>query len=100
MTTNLRRLPRRRHDVRLHDKELRSYLVAPDQQVAHELNPTARAVWELCDGTTTVDELADAICRVFQVPREQALADVQVVVQQLGDAGLVTWSAHLEEAQP
>jgi hypothetical protein len=88
----LHRLPRRRADVRLHDRELRSYLVTPDQGVAHELNPTARAVWELCDGTTTVEELIDAIRKVFSVDREVALADVTDVVEQLEVAGLVEWA--------
>jgi hypothetical protein len=94
----LNRLPRRRHDVRLHDQEVRSYLVAPDQGVAHELNPTARAVWELCDGTTTVEELVDAICQVFSVDRSVALADVTTVVDQLETADLVRWVDAPKEA--
>jgi hypothetical protein len=92
MSPQLQRLPRRRDDVRLYDRELRSYLVVPDRGVAHELNPTARAVWELCDGTTSVDELIDAIRQVFSVEREVALADVTSVVDQLAAAGLVGWA--------
>jgi hypothetical protein len=92
MSPQLQRLPRRRDDVRLYDKELRSYLVVPEEAVAHELNPTARAVWELCDGTTTIDELVDAIRRVFSVDRAVAVADVVTVVDQLEAAGLVGWS--------
>jgi hypothetical protein len=77
---------------------MRSYLVAPDQEVAHELNPTARAVWELCDGTTTVEEVVDAICRVFSVDRSVALADVTTVVGQLEAADLVRWVDAPQEA--
>jgi hypothetical protein len=89
MTTGLHRLPRRRPDFVLHDRELRSFIISPDRSVAHELNPTARAVWELCDGTTTVDELVDAICEVFSVEREVAMADVTAIVDDLVAAGLV-----------
>jgi hypothetical protein len=92
MSPRLQRLPRRRDDVRLYDKELRSYLVVPGRGVAHELNPTARAVWELCDGTTTIDELVDAICQVFSVERGLATSDVATAVKQLDAAGLVAWS--------
>jgi hypothetical protein len=92
VSPQLQRLPRRRDDVRLYDRELRSYLVVPDRAVAHELNPTARAVWELCDGTTTIEELIDAIRQVFAVEREVALADVTDVVEQLEAAGLVEWA--------
>jgi hypothetical protein len=97
MTTRVDRLPRRRRDVRLYDKELRSFLVAPDQTVAHELNPTARAVWELCDGATTVDELADAVCELFPVTHEAAVADVVAVVDRFVTTGLVEWTDNPEE---
>ena len=94
----LYRLPLRRYDVRLHDRETRSYLVVPDGGVAHELNPTARAVWELCDGTTTVDELVDAITQLFSVDRDVAVADVLGIVGQLEAAGLVGWAPAATEA--
>jgi hypothetical protein len=97
MTTRVARLPRRRSDVRLYDKELRSFLVAPDQAVAHELNPTARAVWELCDGATTVDELADAVCQLFPVTRDAAVSDVVAVVSRFVSSGLVEWTGSSEE---
>jgi hypothetical protein len=98
MSPQLQRLPRRRDDVRLYDRELRSFLAVPGRRVAHELNPTARAVWELCDGTTTIDELVDAIRQVFSVDRAVAIADVTTVVDQLEAAGLVGWADAPKEA--
>jgi hypothetical protein len=92
MSPHYQRLPRRREDVHLYDEQLCSFLVIPGRAVAHELNPTARAVWELCDGTTTVEELIDAIRQVFSVEREVALADVTAIVRQLEKAGLVQWA--------
>ena len=91
MTTKVHRLPVRRTDVRLIDEDTRSVLIKVEEDVAHVLNPTARAVWELCDGTTTLDELVDAICQVFSVPHGVALRDVAAVLAQLEDAGLVAW---------
>jgi hypothetical protein len=96
--STLHRLPRRRDDVRLHDRETRSYLVVPEGGVAHELNPTARAVWELCDGTTTVEELVDAITQLFSVDRDVAVADVMNIVGQLDEAELVRWAPATTEA--
>jgi hypothetical protein len=91
VSLSTQRLPRRRDDVRLDDHEFHSYLVSPELGVAHELNAMARAVWELCDGTTRVDEVVDAICQVFDVEREVAVADVSAVVDQLAAAKLVGW---------
>lgn len=93
MTTQLRRLPVRRTDVLLMDEDIRSTLIDRDAGTTHVLNPPARAIWELCDGTTTLDELVNAICEVFSVPHGQALRDVAAVLGQLEEAGLVTWSA-------
>lgn len=92
MTASSERLPRRRTDVLLLDTASRSLLVADDQQVTHVLNPTARAIWELCDGATTVEELVAAICSVFDVGHDAARADVTAALEQLAAAGLVSWS--------
>ena len=92
MTASLQRLPQRSTDVLLMDEDTRSTLIEPDAGTTHVLNPPARAIWELCDGTTTLDELVGAICEVFSVPHGQALRDVAAVLGQLEQAGLVTWS--------
>ena len=92
MTTQVRRLPVRRTDVVLDGDDTRSVLIDPGRGDGHVLNPTARAIWELCDGTTTLDELVDAICQVFSVPHGVALRDVAAVLAELEAAGLVSWS--------
>ena len=91
MSPTVQRLPCRRDDVRLDDREIHSYLVSTELGIAHELNAMARAVWELCDGSTRVDEVVDAICQVFDVNREVAVADVVAIVDQLAAAKLVGW---------
>jgi hypothetical protein len=91
MTSSMRRLPQRRSDVGLRDDGQETWLVTGDPTVAHLLNPTARAIWELCDGTTTLEEVVSAICEIFDVPHSTALTDVTNVVDQLVAADLVTW---------
>lgn len=90
MTADLERLPRKRPDVELHGDGVNACLVEPSAGVTHLVNPTARAIWELCDGTTTVDELVSAICQLFDVSRATAAADVRQVIEELETAGLVT----------
>ena len=92
MSTQLHGLPVRRADVVLVDETTRSALVVPDQTTTHVLNPTARAIWELCDGRTTTDEMVDAICRVFAVPPDVAARDVELALDQMTRAGLVHWT--------
>jgi len=93
MTTKVYRLPIRRTELRLRDEDTRSVLIDVERGTTHVLNPTARAIWELCDGTTTLDELVDAICQVFSVSHGVALRDVAAVLAQLEEAGLVAWAS-------
>lgn len=93
MNTRLQHLPTRRPEVLLRESGTETLLFVWGEEETHVLNPTARAIWDLCDGTTTLGELADAICLVFAVPREHALADVTAVLDQLSEARLVDWSS-------
>jgi hypothetical protein len=85
------RLPARRPDVELRDDGVRSWLVDRANDQGLELNAIARAIWDLCDGRTTTDELGHAISQVFEVPPDRARADVEQVVAQFDAAGVVTW---------
>jgi hypothetical protein len=85
------RLPRRRPDVELRDDAARTWLVDRVNDQTLELNTIARAIWELCDGRTTTDELGHAISQVFEVPPDRARDDVEQVVAEFAAAGVVTW---------
>ena len=87
-STDLHHLPQRNQDVELREIGAQSVLVAPSGDT-FALNPTARAIWELCDGTTTVDELAVAISEVFAIDRATAIDDVTATIEQLRTVGLV-----------
>lgn len=65
----------------------------PDSDSLHALNDTALAIWELCDGETTVDEMALAIAKLTGLPIEAATRDVTTTVNALRDLGLVAREA-------
>jgi len=100
VTTRLDGLPARRTDVVLVDDGERSMLVAPDQDVTHVLNPTARAIWELCDGVTLPAEMVVAICQVFAVTPERASADVDRTLEELTRVGLIAWPDAADRLEP
>lgn len=41
-------------------------ILDPRTHQLHILNPSAAAVWILCDGTLTADEIADQLAQAFQ----------------------------------
>jgi hypothetical protein len=92
VSTRLDGLPVRRTDVVLVDDGEYSMLVAPDQDDLHVLNPTARAIWELCDGVTLPEEMVAAICEVFAVTPERATADLDRILEELTRVRLITWA--------
>lgn len=55
----------------------------------HSLNDSARAIWELCDGETSPDEMAKAISELTEISYEDARRDVLTTLKRLASSGLV-----------
>jgi hypothetical protein len=55
-----------------------------------KLNTVAGEVWELCEGALAVAEIADLLVETFAAEREDVIADVTDLVQELHDQECVT----------
>lgn len=73
--------------VRKHGEEVAVF--NPDTETLTLMNPSAFAIWELCDGATTPAEMADAVAELASVAGDQARADVEKALEELGELGLV-----------
>jgi hypothetical protein len=64
-------------------------LFAEGRQVVHALNASAWAVWDLCDGSRTIRDMAGDIAQL--VGRDAAVLEPEIVrtVEELGRLGLV-----------
>jgi hypothetical protein len=60
-----------------------------DLDSIYTLNEVGAAIWELIDGTTTVEGIVSAVAREFEVDTDQAKADVLEFVTSLAEAGLI-----------
>lgn len=65
----------------------------PESDSLHVLNDSARAIWELCDGTTSSEEMAEAISSLTGISVRQASIDVETALADLSSIGLVTMDA-------
>ena len=65
-------------------------LEAQDGRPVLQLNDTAAAIFGLCDGATTLDEMVDACVALFDVREAQVRRDVAAVLDELVRAGVVT----------
>jgi len=75
--------PRRRADV--NSRVVEGELVVLDRQheLIHQLNLTATYIWERCDGTASVEDIAAQLAETFAVAYEAALHDVGRVLSDL-----------------
>ena len=46
-------------------------------------------VLQLCDGKRTVEDIAGELSRAYDAPKDQILADVASMLQELADKGVV-----------
>ena len=58
-----------------------------ETSVVHCLNPTATAVWRLCDGSRSAGQIATELSRQFSAPVQEGI--VLLALEQLADAQLL-----------
>jgi pyrroloquinoline quinone biosynthesis protein D len=56
----------------------------------HQLNLVGGAVWDLCDGSRSLDQIVDEMARDFDVEREILREDVEEFVNDLVERGWLT----------
>jgi hypothetical protein len=61
----------------------------PEARQAVSLNPSARAIWELCDGSRTVDDICGKLNELTRAPLDLLRADVQAAIDRLESLGLL-----------
>jgi hypothetical protein len=65
-------------------------LLEPQAALALVLNPVGAAIWDLCDGTRSLTDMASLLVEHFaETALEQVQADVQALVKQLIDTQML-----------
>ncbi len=67
-------------------------IISPDENTVRLLNEVGSRVWELADGTRTLEEIAGVLTAEFEVDLPQARASVAAFVEDLVGKGLLTWA--------
>ncbi|MDP8905987.1 MAG: PqqD family peptide modification chaperone, partial [Thermoproteota archaeon] len=66
-----------------------SITLVNDKEQGFMVNENIVEFWENCDGTKTVNQLADSFSAKLKLPREQIEQEVVQLIQQLLEAGLL-----------
>lgn len=83
--------PERREGVWLRSTGEENAVYDPASGGLHLLNETARAIWELCDGQTTPDEMVAAICELSGLHPDVVTEDVQRTLAEFVQLGILRW---------
>lgn len=73
-------------EYRLGDELL---VYVPRRETAHALNRSAAAIWALCDGTRTIEEISGELGQCVGRPAEALLPDVKRGIGRLCEIGLL-----------
>lgn len=85
-----------RRPIRTQDIAFRTYgsdavLISPEEGMVRMLNTTATRIWNLADGTHSVNDIAQILTDEFDVDLPQAQQAVIHLLDQLAKKQLVKW---------
>lgn len=81
--------PAREEGLRLRESGDETILLDKGNRKVHVLNETALALWQLCDGETTVEEMLTAASGLFDASRAQLQRDVIGALSAMQDRGII-----------
>jgi PqqD family protein of HPr-rel-A system len=81
--------PLQRGDVTETDLDDELVLYDPRTGATHALNMTAAVIWEMCDGSLLLDEMARELASTFGLSAEQAGADTAAALAHFQALGLL-----------
>jgi Coenzyme PQQ synthesis protein D (PqqD) len=81
------KFPEQAYDVRFNATRSGTLLVRGLE--AFEINDTSAAIWQLCDGNTSIAEIARRLAGDFDVPEERATSAVASFLQMARSASLL-----------
>ena len=67
-------------------------IITPAENVIRMLNPTGSRIWELADGTRTVDEIVDVLVDEYDVDFTRARQTTLDLLSELDEKGLIAWN--------
>ncbi|MGH2791280.1 MAG: PqqD family protein [Actinomycetota bacterium] len=89
-STHTRR-PVRRSDIWLDQSGENNVALNPETGSVHTLNATATAIWQLCDGETTPEEMIEVVCALSQLQREVIVEDIDRILHDFDESGILEW---------
>ena len=90
MTDKIMEKPKARQDITVQNMGDEVLLYDSDRESVHILNHTAHAIWNLCDGNHTIEEIQQKMQKQFSEAKESdLLEDILLTVHDLKEKKLI-----------
>ena len=60
-----------------------------NEEKIYTLNKTAAHLWEICDGSKSVADMVQSLCRAYDIDAAVALKDTFVFIEDMSSKGLI-----------
>ena len=87
---NIEMYPKHCEGVIYRDIEREAVVLNLDNGFYYSLNQLGTEIWEMCDGTSSIEEMIQCVCDDYEVTYDQAKNDILELVDDLIREGLVT----------
>lgn len=81
--------PCKRSDLQEHDLKDELIIYSEEQEMGFSFNKSSKAIWELCDGEHTLNDIAEKIGQSFGCSGNFFLEDIHTAVAQFRELGLL-----------
>lgn len=85
--------PRQVDSLEVNEAEDGLVVYDPAEGMVHHLNPSASVIFDLCDGSRDVDEIASLLGKAFDLAGPP-VDDARAGLRELAERGLIHWPGH------
>jgi len=89
---NEMKYPQRNFRVATRTIDGEAVVVCSDDATLHSLNEVGTIIWEMSDGHTSMDDIAENLCTRFEIERGQALQDIEKFCENLAQKNILNVS--------
>jgi hypothetical protein len=89
----LKAIPIRCDGFTWREVDTEAIFLSEDGETVHVLNELGLFLWQLVDGTRTMEDMLDAVCSEYEVARDVATRDLLAFMDRLAKKGIVQFDA-------
>lgn len=82
-------IPKRNRDAAFRVIDGQAIVVLPEKSEVKILNEVGSRIWQLMDGSISLDDICMKICEEYEVRKADAISDVTNFIKQLNDQGML-----------